>query len=218
MQSQNSNSLTDIVNHLSESNRLSVARLMSPAEVRAAVSTRLGPESSANGWHICTEVHPSLWKLVASTDDKLLSKGTIAMLNSGLRRLVLLQQIQNWRHHLIFPLTGSSAKSGLESTQQAGTMHLSLARGDFEEAFLMHVPLSRSLLAALGETIHSIETNGSLANEVTTYALRTAMAALHFRGAMPIVAKDVGVSIVVPDELAALAAMKTSAIAGHKPN
>ena len=109
--------------------KLWMGRLLSPSQTAEAVKDRT-IEPKIDGWFLCTSVHPSMYA-VCMTEPMHFS---LVPLASNI--LIIVQQCRGWQNRMILPLIGETVTAFLQSFKTDGTLQLSLANGDSDDALI----------------------------------------------------------------------------------
>lgn len=112
-----------------ENNVLSIGRLMSPADITAAMQARSEKEKEViKGWHVCGEIHPEMWKLVYGRHELLKTRLQIMSPTdgNGCAYAFIFEEIDDWQHRFVIPLAGPSVR-GFVDALKSETISISLA-------------------------------------------------------------------------------------------
>ncbi|TXH88485.1 MAG: hypothetical protein E6Q78_10525 [Rhodoferax sp.] len=95
---------------VSEAEILASGRLMSPQELEEFRYQDGSPiDPAVSGWTFCGDVNPKMLDLIAA-GEKIRHSATIWKAPEGTYVLALQQQVENWAHRFIVPLSGQSIR------------------------------------------------------------------------------------------------------------
>lgn len=136
--------------------RIAVGRLMSPADVRDALSERENAPRSLRGWHLCGGVHPAMYPSLRAAAPELQHRAVVFPTASGRQYLVVGQHVGDWEHRFVLPLLGSTVAEFVRGLREQ-PLRLSLATESEALALVTEVPFYGEEVRACNESVGELD-------------------------------------------------------------
>lgn len=200
--------------------RITPARLMSPAELEAAVRGRPDLEGKLRGWCVCTEVPSAMWQRALDAHARgVANQMLIAQAPSGRCYFIVAVQADGWQHRICIPLVGALTAQWLGSLSSKRLMQLSIANADSDRTFVAESTVPAEALAQLSGLDTSMPDDlGDLMEEAFGLVAWNAMAATTEPAAGSTVPKEVSLSLLWPTEVEAHLERRIESWQGRKPS
>jgi hypothetical protein len=165
--------ITKVLLDATASGALTTGRLMSPADITAALAQRPADKERIAGWVMCGEIEPTVWELLRANPTAMRVSSRCVTGASGTSFLLVRLHIADREHSLVMPLVGRLVAEFVATTCQSHTLQMSLARGNGEESCVM----SRGIPEGLAQQLQDL-CRKDIVDAAVLYAESCALVAL----------------------------------------